>query len=119
MTARLPAAYVDVLRELARDPSKAMIVREVVGGLNSRALTDLIFPMPTEWSSTDYELFQTDERVRYAEYERRVALAVDEWELISGGYGSGPSRQERRDLEEWTRERFLNEIRHWKATTRA
>ncbi|MHC3004617.1 hypothetical protein [Gordonia sp. GN26] len=113
---RLPAAYVDVLREMARDPSRTMIVREVVGELNSPAIADLIFPMPTEWSSTDYELFHADERVRYAEFERRVELAVDEWMLTYRGYGNGPDLQGRRDLEEWTREQFLNEIRHWKAT---
>ncbi|WP_157226440.1 hypothetical protein [Gordonia soli] len=71
--------------------------------------------MPSRWRADDYELFAVDGRVRTAEIERRIRMAVDEWFEDRGGLlTTGISDDERRRIAEWTSEQFYLEMEVWR-----
>ncbi|MGC4932886.1 hypothetical protein ACLQ3C_04315 [Gordonia sp. DT30] len=112
----LPAEYVAVLHDLARDPDHADAVRQMVTGLDDAALTEAVAPMPTSWRADDYALFCRDRRVRDAELRRRIAASLDEW-IETGGWNwrtGGIDPVDRGRIAEWTGRQFDAELTAWR-----
>lgn len=114
---RLLPEYVTVLREMARDPETAPLVRAAVAAAGSAEITEQILPMPTDWLATDYDLFIADERVRRAEFIRRVASACEDWTRVNGagGFGQGPPPEVRRRPSTIRESSSSVRFREWKA----
>ncbi|WAC56046.1 hypothetical protein [Gordonia sp. SL306] len=110
----VPAEYVEILRVMAMDPNAIEQIREALADLGDAQLRNAVLPIPERWGSDDYELFCVDRRVRLAEYERRRALAIDEWDADAGGRTiEGLTPHELSRVEDWTRTQFLAELSAW------
>ncbi|MGC5256676.1 hypothetical protein ACPXCG_09990 [Gordonia sp. DT218] len=108
----IPAEYVEILRAMAMDPSVIEQIRDALADLGNAHLRNAVLPIPERWRSDDYELFCVDRRVRLAEYERRRALAIDEWDA-RGRAIDGLTSNELSRVEDWTRTQFLAELSAW------
>ncbi|NDZ93846.1 hypothetical protein G3I13_14260 [Streptomyces sp. SID6673] len=99
---------------MAMDPSAIEQIREALADLGDAQLRNAVLPIPEQWRSDDYELFCVDRRVRLAEYERRRALAVDEWDADAGGRAiEGLTPNELSRAEDFVRTQFLAELSAW------
>lgn len=73
------------------------------------------FPCPR--LATDYDLFIADERVRRAEFIRRVASACEDWTRVNGAgrFGQGPPPEVRRRPSTIRESSSSVRFREWKA----
>lgn len=106
--------YIDVLRDMGRDPVLAPQLRAALSSNGDDQLFIEVMPLPALWRSDDYALFCADRRVRLAEFDRRLAAAVEDWFTQSGRHRhAGLDSDTKLRLEGWVRTQLLGEIAAW------